>query len=282
LAARYRQEATRHPLLTLPLSFFVRYVSRQGVLLASALAFRMFLWLLPLVLLVTGILMGVSGGDEETLTSMSHTAGITGPAAREIATALQEGHRSWWAAVLVGAAALLWTTRTLIRALFMVSAHVWDVPRPKPTRRELLNTAWVFAICWLGIVGTAALIIRVDRAIPAGLVVSTALQGLTVAAAWLVVSLRLPDRRTSWTDLVPGCLILGVGMALLHAVSRIYLPRKLAHSSQLYGALGVAGVILFWLLLIGQLIVTVMLVNSLWSDYRRSRHTESPQREGHG
>jgi hypothetical protein len=42
--------------LGLPLAVLDRYAARQGVLLASATAFRLFLWLVPLALLIAGIL----------------------------------------------------------------------------------------------------------------------------------------------------------------------------------------------------------------------------------
>ena len=67
---------------------------------------------------------------------------------------------------------------------------------------------------------------------------------------------------------LPGCLLFGFGLAVLHAVSRIYIPRRVQHSSELYGNLGVAAVILTWLLLFGQLVVAAALSNAVWSEYR--------------
>ena len=58
---RYQERAQTQPLLGLPLAFLAQYAARQGVLLASAAAFRLFLWLLPLALLVAGVLAGAGG-----------------------------------------------------------------------------------------------------------------------------------------------------------------------------------------------------------------------------
>jgi uncharacterized BrkB/YihY/UPF0761 family membrane protein len=41
--------------------------------------------------------------------------------------------------------------------------------------------------------------------------------------------------------------------------------------------LGVAAVILAWLLVIGQLIVCTALLNAVWGEYRRDRMTNAPQ-----
>jgi membrane protein len=91
------------------------------------------------------------------------------------------------------------------------------------------------------------------------------------AVVWLVISLRLPDRRRSWTDLLPGCLLFGIGLSLMQLVGRVYLPARFEHSSELYGSLGVAAVILVWLLLLGHLTVVSALVNRVWFDYRVDR-----------
>ena len=58
-AARYRELARRDPVYALPIVAVTTYVARQGMLLASAIAFRTFLWLMPLALLTAGLLTGI-------------------------------------------------------------------------------------------------------------------------------------------------------------------------------------------------------------------------------
>ena len=270
-ATRYQQRAQRQPLLGLPLAFVARYTARQGMLLASALAFRLFLWLMPFALLVAGILAGMAKGSASSLESATRLAGVTGAASQQVVTALRDGHRSWWIAVLVGGLLLLWTSRALMRNLTVVSTHAWQTPARRSGQVQVLITTLVFTGCWIVLFAAAALITRLDRLFPAGLLVAIIVEAVIAAAAWLVVCLRLPDSRAAWTDLLPGCLLVGAGLAVLHAVSRVYLPAKLAKSSQLYGTLGIAGVILAWLLVIGQVIICGALVNSVWADYRAGR-----------
>src|SRR4051794_19494601 len=83
-ADRYQQMARRRPLFGLPLAFIARYTARQGMLLASAVAFRLFLWLLPLTLLVAGILAALASSDSKTPETAAKTAGITGAASQQI------------------------------------------------------------------------------------------------------------------------------------------------------------------------------------------------------
>jgi uncharacterized BrkB/YihY/UPF0761 family membrane protein len=97
---------------------------------------------------------------------------------------------------------------------------------------------------------------------------NAAIQAAAAARARDDVAVR---RSTSRVDLLPGCALFGLAVAVLHAVSRVYLPRELEQSSQLYGSLGVAAVILGWLLIIGQIIVSAALLNSVWTEYRERR-----------
>jgi uncharacterized BrkB/YihY/UPF0761 family membrane protein len=111
--------------------------------------------------------------------------------------------------------------------------------------------------------------------VPAGIAATFVLQVTLSSLVWFVISVRLPDRRQSWTDLVPGCLLFGLGLSLMQLVGRFYLPARFEHSSQLYGSLGVAAVILVWLLLLGHLTVISALVNRVWFDYRVDREAQA-------
>jgi membrane protein len=104
--------------------------------------------------------------------------------------------------------------------------------------------------------------------VPLGPLIAFVLESAVFAAAWLLICLRLPDSRTTWTDLLPGCAVFGVGFATLNLVSRVYLPYRISQASEMYGALGVAATILVWLLIIGQVIVSAGLLNSIWTEHR--------------
>ncbi len=274
-ADRYQERAQTAPLLGLPLAFLALYTARQGVLLASALAFRLFLWLLPLAVVTSGILAGLVTSDPRAVQDASRSAGVTGAAGREVITALREGHRSWWVAVLTGAVLLVWTTRTLLRSLIVVNAHLWGVPRVKRRQKDVLLTAALFSVGWLGVITATALLWQLHDLGPGGTILAVVGQVALVAAAWLFISVRLPDGRRDLLDLLPGGLLFGVGLTVLNLVSRIYLPARFSSSSRLYGSLGVAAVMLAWLLIIGQLVVSTALVNVVWTEYRASRRTSA-------
>jgi uncharacterized BrkB/YihY/UPF0761 family membrane protein len=260
---RYQREAQRRPLLGLPLAFLARYTARQGVLLASAAAFRLFLWLLPLALLLGGVLAAT--GANGTV----QNAGITGTATREIVRTIQSGHKSWPQAVVIGTALFLWASWTLIRYLTAMNAHAWQVPIPQRRLDAAVKTTLLFAGAWLvvilGVVGMS----RLRRVIPGDrILLGIVVEAAAIAGAWLLLCLQLPDGRSTWTDLVPGSLLVGVGLAVLNTVGQIYIPLRLQHASELYGSLGAAGAMLAWLLIIGQVMVSAAIANSVWADYR--------------
>jgi len=270
---RYRERAQRHPLLGLPLAFLAQYTARQGVLLASAVAFRLFLWLLPLALLTAGILSATASDSAKSIESASKSAGLTGAASQEVVQALRDGNRSWVIAVITGAVLFLWATRTLMRSLTVASAHAWRTPVPKGNQKHILITTLIFAGAWVLVFSFTAGLHKLGGAVTGGLLLGFLAQGVLVSALWLLISQRLPDRRQSWHELIPGSLFAGFGLSLLTLVGRVYLPPRFAHSSALYGSLGVASVMLLWMLLIGQIIISAAFVNSTWCDYLHDRQT---------
>lgn len=254
------------------MAFVERYHARQGILLASALAFRLFLWLMPLALLLAGVLAAFATGDDHDVRSAVAAAGITGAARDEIAKTIADGHQSWSVAALFGAALFWWGTRTLIRGLAIVNAHAWGVGVRRTRHSRILIFILIFTAMWVGLVASAVL--RLDRVVPGGVVLATVLEGAAIAALWLPLAMQLPDSRNDWRDLVPGCLFFGYAMSILHTASRIYIPLRIEHSSRLYGSLGLAAVLLAWLLFVGQVIVGGALMNSVWSDHRAQRRKE--------
>ncbi len=76
-AARYRELARRDPVYALPIVALTTYVARQGMLLASAIAFRTFLWLMPLALLAAGLLTGLGRSSPFIAERAQSTTGVS-------------------------------------------------------------------------------------------------------------------------------------------------------------------------------------------------------------
>jgi uncharacterized BrkB/YihY/UPF0761 family membrane protein len=66
-----------------------------------------------------------------------------------------------------------------------------------------------------------------------------------------------------WTAFLPGAVLIGAGVEALHLFTVYFLEGKLADSSQLYGALGLAATVLFYLFLIGRGVVWAAELNAI-------------------
>ena len=130
----------------------------------------------------------------------------------------------------------------------------------------------LFLVALIAVIAFSSRVVAfVDGLLPGGFLLSLFGQAALAGVCWLAVLWQLPDRRSDWTDLVPGALLFGAGLAVMHLVSRVYLPARFEHSSALYGSLGIAAVILVWLLVFGQLVVWSAVVNAVWFDFRAAR-----------
>jgi uncharacterized BrkB/YihY/UPF0761 family membrane protein len=91
---------------------------------------------------------------------------------------------------------------------------------------------------------------------------------MAYAAGWLGISLLLPHRDAEWIELVPGAVLVGVGVELLHFVTVYYISRKVSSASELYGPIGAAVAILLWAYLIGRLVVAAAVLNASLYNHR--------------
>ncbi len=265
---RYRQLAAARPVLALPLAFAEQHTIRQGVLMASALAFRLFLWVVPVALITAAVGAGLAVREDDNISAAAKSAGLTGAARHEVVTALKEGHRSWVIALIFGIVLFVWASRNLARMLILVHAHAWQAPQPRPRQKDLILTGLLIDGGWFVVLFLALAVRAFDSLIPGGVVVGFLVETTVMSGIWMLITAQLPNRRRDLLDLLPGSLLFGAGFSVLHIISRLYLPGRLARSSELYGSLGVAVVILAWLLIIGELIVGAAFLNSVFSEHR--------------
>ncbi len=62
--------------------------------------------------------------------------------------------------------------------------------------------------------------------------------------------------------LLPGCVLVALTLTVMHAVSELYLPDRLDHASQLYGAFGTTVVTLGWFFILGRAVIIAMELNA--------------------
>jgi uncharacterized BrkB/YihY/UPF0761 family membrane protein len=262
LAQRAQVERGRHRSVDAAFEMVERDADVGGGIIAGALAYRLFIWLLPLALIVVAGLGFAADASSESPEEAAESLGLEGLVSHSIANAANSPNR--WYALLIGIPILVWTTRSLLRVLIGAHRLVWTDVRaaaPKPKLVPALRLL-VLLLCF-GVVSTAASALRAWSPGPG--VLATLLALLAYAGLWLLVSVRLPHRDAEWTALIPGALLFGLGLALFHIViAYVITPWALAKQGT-YGALGVAAALLLGLFLISKLVVAAAVVNAtLW------------------
>ena len=155
---------------------------------------------------------------------------------------------------------VLWTGYLGAKALMLVHATVWGVAAPRV--RNVLIASLVFTGTVLLLIGamSAARWVREESPTP----------GLIATFAVVLVPFAM--------GLLPGAALVAVGLEGLHLFTVYFLGPKLANATELYGVLGVVSTTLFWLYIVGRLVVGAATINA--SVYEQSMRTtlEDPGR----
>ena len=256
-ADEQREKHGDNPIFALGLGLYQRDRAAAGSVLGSAIAFRLFLFVVPTVLFVVGL----TGFFADIVSSEDiDEAGITGSLAAQINTALNQPSSTRWIAVGVGLVGMATTGRTLSRALAQASCLAWQVPMRSKTSVRVIST-----IVGL-LVGLAILMTVVNRVHDAlglaGAGLSLLASFLVFLVAALVLTWLLPRATSEPGVLLPGAVIMAATFTGLQALSQFYLPERFDRASELYGAIGITLVTLGWFFLAGRAIVFAMVVDA--------------------
>ena len=260
-----RVEQTREKVPAVDAALAVRENSERmaGSLLASAIAYRLFLWLLPLTLILASALGFVQSGGGDA-GEVSRDLGLSTYVASTVSDAASQAERSRWVILVIAAVALYSASSAGARALRALHQLAWGMPIDRGL--SAVRGAAGFLMFTLGALVVAAATAWVRTRSPGIGLGATVVSVLLFAALWLAASMFLPHSDAPWNALIPGAIVAGAGVQILHLVTVYYLSGKLKSSSQLYGALGSAAAVLLWMYFIGYIIVAAATVNAtLWT-----------------
>jgi membrane protein len=267
-ALRGRLEAARSRSRALDVSFEVieRDSDIGGGILGGALAYRLFVFFLPLAFLLVAALGLLSRWFDVSPQEVGKGVGVVSLVTKEVAASSRSG-AGWWVA-LVAAVALVYVTTVLHRAVAIVHALAWQ------RSASAAKTERSLGVFVLGVV--AQLVLTAGSGPlrpPTGLVNIVVLVAypLGIGAIWLGMSLRLPHGAAGWRDLLPGAALYGVGLLLIHIFNVYVLDRLHESRSSTYGALGAAAAILLGFYFIGRLIVGTAVLNATLYERRTGR-----------
>jgi uncharacterized BrkB/YihY/UPF0761 family membrane protein len=269
LSQRAQAERRRHGSVDAVFEMIDRDAELGGGIIAGALAYRLFIWLLPLALVAVAGLGIAADATSRTPGSAAGSAGLGGLVSKSVANAAKGPGR--WYALLVGIPVLVYVTRGLLRSLIGAHRLLWADVRaaaPKPTMLASLRLL-ALLLCFPVVAGLASAVRAWSGA--GGLVV-TLLALPPYAGLWLLVTIRLPHRTAAWTALIPGALLFAVGLEALHVIAAYVLAPYAIAKQGTYGALGIAAVLLLGLFLVSRLMVAGAVLNAtLWE--RREAET---------
>jgi membrane protein len=224
-----------------------------GGILAGALAFRIFLFMVPFVYVVFTVLGAVFGAVSQDPAQVARNIGITGVLASAVVKTQDQS--AWTLAVLVTGAtfALFLTAGGLLKALYVVHWLIWRVPRVMPTGLipRLALTGIALAASALGV---AINYVRNSTGIP-GTVIAIVMITISSFAFWWWLSWKLPHVPTSARGLIPGALLMAIGVDVLHLLTTYWIGHLVARKTNTYGPVGIALAVLLWVYILGRIIV---------------------------
>lgn len=255
--------AQKNPTVATGIAVVRRDIEVGGTLLAGALAFRLFIWLLPCGLLMAALL-GFTATSGHSADELSKSAGMSPLTVSVVGQVGAQAERGRYLSAALGLMLLAWAGLALGRVLDRIHDRVWRTRSDRGVKPTLKRTARYNLVLLTIIIGNVAGPLAVAATGLPAPVISLPLLALYVTLAAIMLSVRWPPR---WRQVLPGALLVALGTQGLHLVAVLYLPGRLARASQLYGTLGVAAAILVWLALIARLVVVGQGLNAVLADH---------------
>jgi uncharacterized BrkB/YihY/UPF0761 family membrane protein len=233
-----------------------------GGVLAAAVAFRLFMFLVPYAFVMcTGFgLASTAAGQDPG--DAARSAGIGGLLASAVTSTSTLSLTDRLVALIVGGFALALTARSFVRVLWIVHRLIWRVlpPRKPSPWAPLILIGLVTAlfgmadlVSWIG---SHSFLLRL---------VAFLMTVIISGGAWFLVSWLLPRDDCALWALLPGALIVGLGVGLLQILTITYVVHVVTRKSALYGAIGIALALLLWTYFAGRLLTAATAANaSLW------------------
>lgn len=237
-----------------PVRVVTGYIAISGYDRALALATQAFVALVPMLIVVAA---AVPDEGRAALSGyvVDHLR-LSGSAADDLHELVRRPPQPTEPVTLVGVVVLVVTVLGFTRTLQRAYQAAWR-----------LSPQGVWGYAW-GLLGAAALIAETVVFLLIGLLVDgavlpTVLLRLALSVLmWWPVQWLLLGRRVGWRRLLPGAAFVGIGQVVVIALSGIYLQPTIESQAQRYGLIGVAFVLVSWLIVLGLLIVLAAVLSA--------------------
>jgi uncharacterized BrkB/YihY/UPF0761 family membrane protein len=239
-----------------------------GTLMAGAVAFRAFLFLLPLAL-TTVLVLGISASSTGTDPGdVVRTSGLPALVGSMVAQSAHQDQRGRVLAIAVALVSLWSASGPLLKTLRNAHSLAWGEKPAKPkSKLKAVGTMLVVIVASIAIIRLSAAVRRIN---PGFGVVSAVVVLAMFVAVWWVASWLLPHGDAPAIALLPGAVLFAVVEQVFHLVTAYYLAGKVESSSQLYGDLGTVATLLLGLYILCRAMIAAAILNAtLWHRYVR-------------
>ncbi|AEA27355.1 YhjD/YihY/BrkB family envelope integrity protein [Pseudonocardia benzenivorans] len=234
-----------------------RFTAIDGYDRALALAAQAFVTLVPMLMVVVATVppaRRASLGDQ-----LVANLGLSGDAAAVVLGLLRTGGEVTAPATAAGAVVLVVSLVGFTRTMQRAFVAAWGLPAPG------------LAGLWPGLLGATALLAEVVAVVvlspllgvfTGSALIAAVAHAVGAALLWWPVQYLMLGRRIGPRALLPGTIVTGLGQLAVITVSDIYLPPVAAHQADRYGLIGIAFVLLSWLVVLGVLLVSAAVVGA--------------------
>ena len=243
---------------------------RDGVgRMSAVLSYYSFFSIFPLLLVFTSVLGSMMHGSWKTKLQESALANfpVIGEQISKQATHPLQGRNI---ATILGAVTALWAGSRAFDSFEQAMHIVWHgaLQRQPGLLKRRLRAFMLLGVLGVGLIATtvlggwaaAAPIGGLGR--PLGFLVTIA-ANMTLLLVMYQVS--IPDHQ-DWRRLLPGAVLGGVGLTILHAVGGWYIARVVAGASDTYGTFAVVLGLLTWVNLTGKLTIWPAELNAVLNE----------------
>lgn len=227
-----------------------RFVQISGYDRALALATQAFVAIVPMLIVVATAVPRSS--REAAATWFDEWSRLSGDAEVAVGQVLRRPPSGDEAVTAVGVVLLVTSVVGFARTLQRTYLAAWRLPGlglPGFGYGLLAAAALVTEVVVLLLV--APLLV----ALPGAVLVTALVRVVPSILVWWPVQRLLVGGRLSWRALLPGAVVSGAGQTVVMAVSGWYVPDQIAAQSARFGLIGVAFVLVSWLVVLGLLLV---------------------------
>ena len=246
-----------HEVVEVALQLYERDRDAFATVLGSALAFRLFLFIIPADIALTSLFNLLRIGS--LFSSVLSESSATADSSKYVLST------SWWQSLglfISFTVATMWAGRSLGRVLATCSAAAWGLPprRAKVGLKGVAALTGLFAILLVSSLLLAAIRDASGFTVSLG---TWALVAGSMMIGWFVISVLLPRGATDPGALIPGAFIVGVGFAGLQWFMHFYLPNKIARLSDTYGSVANSAATLGYFFFVGRMMVSSLVLDAV-------------------